>query len=375
VADPYTPADDSVVLATVPRAPGLSTAEIRQLRLSLEREPADAAAAARLAQIYSEMNSSSGEPRYLGYASAILAPWRDVAAPPARVWLIRARVAQRLHQFEIAQADLEALLQRYPGNSEAALLLSTVSIVRADYQVAQHACASLAARQQSTAALVCGANLSPYVGQALDARDALDGLLEHGALSDDLKSWVLTLAAELAVGCGAQEDARRYYADALAITRREAITDLYLLGSYADFLTDQGEPDAALELLASAPATDALLIRQAVATTDAAARRQIVERLRTRIAALVRRGDDAHAREIAWGYLHVFGDAPLALTYAQRNWQQQHEMRDARLLLEAALAAHAPAAATSVVDWIEGQGIHHVWLDPLVEQVSGSAAP
>ena len=367
-AQPYVPANDETVLATLSRPQGLGSAHVRELRDSLERNPGDAVTAARLARVYADLNSSSGEPRYLGYATAILAPWNEVGAPPAEIWLVRARVAQRLHRFEEAQGDLEALLHQYPANPEAAFLLSTVGIVRGDYVAARGACAHLAALQQGALATICSANLSPYVGRMDAGARALDALIDTGTLRGELATWVLTLAAELAVGRGAAADADRYYRAALTEMRRQPAPDLYLLGSYADFLTDEGRGEAAVELLAAAPATDATLIRRAVAASDETLRREATELLRTRIAVLTRRNDEAHGRELAWAHLHVFNDVPAALRHAERNWRQQHEMRDARLLLEAALAAQEFVAAEPVVAWLELHGIRHAWLDGLADE-------
>jgi tetratricopeptide (TPR) repeat protein len=367
-ADPVIPANDGVVLATIPRPQGLGSDQIRRLRRSLERNPGDDAAAARLAQIYADVNSSSGEPRYLGYATAILAPWDNVVSPPAEIWLVRARVAQRLHRFGEAQADLEAFLREHPGNPEAALLLSTVGLVRGDYDSAHTACKHLAEHHQSALASICIANLSPYLGRMdVGARD-LDALIHTGTLRGDLATWVLTTAAELAVGRGASAEADRYYQDAVAAMTRGGAPDLYLLGSYADFLIDQGQSEMALEVLETAPATDSVLIRRALAEPDENSRREVVELLRNRMAVLVRRNDDAHARELAWSHLSIFVEAQSGLRYAQRNWELQHEMRDARLLLEAALAADDPGAARPVVDWVEAHGIRHAWLDGLIDQ-------
>jgi hypothetical protein len=53
----------------------------------------------------------------------------------------------------------------------------------------------------------------------------------------------------------------------------------------------------------------------------------------------------------------VHGDAKNALVLAQENWKVQKEPRDARILLESALAAKAPAAAAPVVQWLKDSRI------------------
>jgi len=53
----------------------------------------------------------------------------------------------------------------------------------------------------------------------------------------------------------------------------------------------------------------------------------------------------------------VYGDAANALALAQENWKVQKEPRDARILLESALAAKAPAAAAPAVQWLRSSHI------------------
>ena len=56
--------------------------------------------------------------------------------------------------------------------------------------------------------------------------------------------------------------------------------------------------------------------------------------------------------------LAVDTDAPRALALAQKNWDVQKELADARLLVDAAAAAREPAAAQPVIDWAHANGVH-----------------
>lgn len=367
-AEPYIPADDEVVLETLRRPQGASWDGIRALRAALDENPQDLAAATRLARLYSELNADTGEPRYLGYAEAALEPWWEQSEPPREAWLLRARLEQRLHRFDAAQTDLEALLRTHPDDAQAALLLSTVAIVRGDYAAARSACDGLKFSAGPLVAAACVANLAPYLGEAERGLQALEALLERNVLPvSGLGVWLLTLGAELAVGIGQTETAGEYYRRALTMTDQIDEVDLYLLGSFADYLTEQDRPGEAVQLLETMPPADSLLIRLAIALAalDPAAAQPLEETLWQRMEALQSRGDDTHAREQAWFYLHVRHDAETALQHAQRNWQLQHEMRDARLLLEAAIAAGQPAAAGPVLEWMDAQQIDHAWLNDL----------
>ena len=76
------------------------------------------------------------------------------------------------------------------------------------------------------------------------------------------------------------------------------------------------------------------------------------------------RGTALHVREEAMFTLKLLGDAAHALALAQQNWQAQREPADARILLEAAIAAHQPQGATEAVKWMEQTGIE----DPVLRR-------
>ena len=65
------------------------------------------------------------------------------------------------------------------------------------------------------------------------------------------------------------------------------------------------------------------------------------------------------------------GDAARALVLAQQNFAVQREPADARVLLEAALAARDAAAAAPVLAWMAASGIESVALQALAARVKG----
>jgi len=171
-------------------------------------------------------------------------------------------------------------------------------------------------------------------------------------------------------GDAAGADAR--FRQALAL----ASGDSYLLAAFADFLLEQRRIDAVLALLAPHLRVDGLLLRHALALSDAGHRERLapeVAELGARFEAGERRGDGVHLREQARFELRLRGNAMRALGLARRNWASQKELADARVLLEAALAAHQPAAARGVVDWMKTSGVEDPALARLARQLAGPA--
>jgi hypothetical protein len=80
-------------------------------------------------------------------------------------------------------------------------------------------------------------------------------------------------------------------------------------------------------------------------------------------------------REQSAYLLHIKHDPRGALALAEQNWKVQRAPKDVRVYLEAALAAHDPAAAKPVLDFLARTGLSDVTIDPLVAQLQAMQGP
>ena len=142
---------------------------------------------------------------------------------------------------------------------------------------------------------------------------------------------------------GGQRDLARGHLAAVLAEDPGALRERMML---ADLMLEADEPAAALDLLDGAAPLDAVLVRRA----QAAQRLGRTDVLSPTVAELERRfrqnrdlGVDAHAREEARFYLEIDRDPARALGRAEVNWSRQREIEDAQLLIDAAVAAGAPA--------------------------------
>jgi len=134
IAAPYVPTDDAQVLE---RLPGGTAAQLRQLKsmqAARAAAPNDLSRATELATANIRASRVEGDPRFLGYAQAALAPWWKDPAAPAAVLLLRATILQSSHQFEPALADLARVLEREPKHAQALLTRATVLTVIGRYR-------------------------------------------------------------------------------------------------------------------------------------------------------------------------------------------------------------------------------------------------
>lgn len=374
-AAPFTPRDDAQVLERVPARTGNARArELQALRETARREPGNADAAAALAARWIEDALADGDPRFVGYAQAALAPWWGEPAPPAAVRVQRAVILQYDHRFDEALADLAAVTAAEPWHAPAWAWQAAIHMVRADYAGARRACEGLAPMASTLTAIACTASVEALTGQAASAArllgDALAFALDSNDSSREERLWALTRLAEIEERRGDFAAAERAFREALALN----LPDVYLRAAYADFLLDRGRPAEVLTLLQGQERADVLLLRLALAaraTADARAARWGSE-LGARFDAARARGDRTHEKEESRHLLASGGDASRALELARENYKLQREPSDARAVLEAALAVRtreAKAAAQPVLQWLETNKVESVALRTLAERV------
>lgn len=373
IAAPFVPASDDQVLATVPaRASDPRAREVATLRRAWRASPQDLPGAVALAQRYFDETAAVGDPRYIGYAQQTLQPWWNQPDPPPAVRVLRAKILQFDHRFAPALADLDAALQADPDNADAWAWRTAIHLVQADYGQARKGCERLVALASPLIGRACSAQVDAVTGKAAPAAAALRDALRQPQAAPEERLWSLTRLAEIEERRGEHAAAEAAFREALGL----GIPDVYLQAAYADFLLDRGRAGEVLALLKDGPAAsraDVLLLRLALAAhavRDAGAARW-ADQLAARFDAARQRGDTSHRKEESRFVLALRGDVRQALMLAQQNWAEQREPADARILLEAALAARSSAAAQPVLAWMQRSGIESVALHGLARQIGG----
>ena len=360
-AAPRTPTNDAEVLETLPLRAGDATArELSTLRAALAKAPADTAAGARLAEAYFDVATARGDPRYVGYAEAVVG--RFAQPLPPDLLNLRAVLRQYRHDFAGALADLADVLKRDPTYAMAHAWRGAIFLVQADYASAQKECTALYGLGRNNLGDACQGLMHAYNGQLDAGYRTLQQAVKR--LNDaDSRLWVLTRLGEIAAWRGQNALAEAHYTAALALGR----DDVYLLAAWSDFLLDARRYKEVVQLLGAWEPSDSLLLRLAeaeAALQNPAATRHI-NMLAERYAAARARGDTTHRAEEARFELHLRKDPATAVVLARANYAVQREPRDARVLLEAALAAKDPTGAQSARDWLRSSGFEDTRLRQL----------
>ena len=364
-AAPRTPTQDTEVLERLPFKPGDTTArELAALRGAVAKNPKDPEPTQALAQRYFELAAAQGDPRYVGYADALLA--RFSATMTAPLLVLRGMVRQYRHDFADALNDFDAALKLDTDMAGARAWRGAIYLVRAQYAEAAKECEALGTMGRPVLSGGCTGLTQAYTGQLATAYKTLQQALAT-TRDDNQRLWLNTRLGEVAGWLGQPALAEQHYRQALAL----GMDDGYLLAAWSDFLLDQGRADEVAKQLAKWEASDGLLLRLTEAETllkrPAAAAH--VQALGDRFAAAKLRGDTTHQAEEARFYLRLRKDPKEALRLAAENYRVQKEPRDARIVLEGALADRNAAAARPVLDWLQTSGFEGHPLRALAQQV------
>jgi Tfp pilus assembly protein PilF len=370
VAAPRTPTADSQVLEKLPvRAADKTARELAALRAALAKSPANTALATELAQAYFDLALALGDPRYVGYAEAVVA--RFSSPLPAPLLSLRAVLRQYRHDFAGALKDFGAALALDPDFASAHAWRGAIFLVEADYDLAQKECNALQKLGRTALAGACLGLLQAYSGHMEAAYQTLQQTLLRSTDSNN-RLWLLTRLGEVAAWRGHDATAQSHYREALSLGQ----DDVYLLAAWSDFLLDADQPAEVVKLLTAWESADSLLLR--LAEAESKLQRPEAERhqkmLFDRYAAARARGDTTHRAEEARFMLRLRKDPATALQLAQANYAVQREPRDARVLLEASIAAKDRASAQPVHDWLRSSGFEDARLRRLAQEslLSGS---
>jgi Tfp pilus assembly protein PilF len=345
--------------------------DLHKLRALHKANPSDVDAALDLARQHFNLALASGDARHVGYAEGALSAWRTMPATAVSpdVLVMRAQLLQYRHRFDEALVLLDAALEQDPNHRRALSWRAAVGMVIARYEAVREDCSRLRELGEKLQAAGCSAYLDATLGKARPSYDMLRAALAAEAnVRPTLRSWTLTVLAEIARRLGDFTASEAHYRAALAMDD----SDQYVLAAYAELLAHQRRWDDVVSLLRRWERSDvqALSLARAERALGRPEAKTRAAALRARFADAALRSDTTNIQDEAWFRLEFEADPKGALALALRNWSVQKEPRDAELVLEAALANRDHAAAQPVFAWMAQTGIE----DPRLKELAAALA-
>ena len=373
-AAPFKPGSDADIVERLPgRASDPAIRRVDSLRKQLAAQPDNSELRVAIARRYFDMAMAQGDPRYVGYASAAIAPLAKSPAPQAGYAMVLGLIQQFSHAFEPALASLATASQQDPASPDPLLWRSAIFMVQARYAEAALECQRLNNLADPLLRLGCSAYVDASTGKLGEAFEKLSVAVQAASqTAPELALWQATRLAEMAFRLGRFDLAESYFKNAL----KQGVTDQFLLGAYADFLLARQRPGEVIVLLADWERSDILLLRLALAGKATGDKRSAdwAAQLRSRLVAAQLRGDRLHEQEAARFELDIEGNAGKALGLASANYKIQKEPRDAEILMRAALAAQQAKGAQAAVDWLRDSRYEDPALATLAAQLAAQGA-
>lgn len=352
-AKPFIPKNDDVVLETLPQAIFVKdSGRLSALRQQLSVDPHDHRLANELAQRYIRLGNTSGDPRYYGYARAVIMPWWNKESPPVALLKTRAKLQEKEHHYDAALGDLQAFVRATPQNAQAWIEIANIYRVQGKYALALEACATLRTFASPVPITLAHAPLLALTGHADAAYAELQNAIPVARTRwPTTVQWIVTMQSQISHSQGKSQQAEVHFQQGLASNPH----DKYLLRTYADFLLDQDRADEVVALLRDHVNDNGILLRAAIAARRAGKpteSQKWQQQLETRFAEIRLRGGSPHGRFEARYELELNNNPARALELALENWGRQKEYRDTRHVLEAAIAAKRPQAAVEVLKFL-----------------------
>ena len=357
IAASYIPSSDQEVLEVLPQPAGLST--IRTLQQAHQRTPEDKNIVYQLIDATIALGRQEGDPRYYGYAEAMVKP---LLAQPShqtdvRLLLAEANILQHRHDFDGALVRLNRILRLESALPQAHIMRAIIEIPRGDYRSAMADCRAVLSPAYGTLlGITCVSLVNGLTGSLPLSYTRLSQFyhqFEH-QVSDEERSWALSVLGEMAVRLGKPAESEQYFKAALKVNSK----DYYVMAAYADLLLSLQRPDEVISLLDAYQTQDNLLLRLCLAEQQRSNSKDTTYSalMKERIAASLERKEVVHLRDYARFSLDIEGNAASAYRMAKENWNTQKEPQDARILIESALAVGEKDTAHEVLLW---QREHH----------------
>jgi predicted Zn-dependent protease len=301
--------------------------------------------------------------RYLGYAEAVIAPWKLKRPSPVPILLLSATILQRNHHFDEALKELKEIIKKYPDHAEALLLQASIYQVKGQYDAAKESCRKLLHLSTLPIGLICSAQLEGLTGNLEYAFRQISQMLNinNQGLTPEIHQWLMRIYIDLAQRLKKENIVENSFKQ---IMTNNPSSEIKI--AYADWLLSKGLFEEVIQLAIRDTKDDGMLLRliiaeKALIKSDAKTHTTL---LSDRFAAAKLRNERTHLREEAKFMLEVLGKSSEALQLATANWAIQKEPADGLLLLDAAIATKSLSDARPVLEWLKKTHIQ----DPALEQ-------
>ncbi|BCO20296.1 hypothetical protein KUC3_31530 [Alteromonas sp. KC3] len=254
------------------------------------------------------------------------------AGQKERLVLLEARLLQGIHKFEQAQQHLKKI--NHSRSPAAQLLLADINMQQGNIKKAKEYCEKLVGQTSFLIAFTCMINADFSQNRDAKLLSKLSTFERYTSKARPAeRQWFYEVLSDMALQLGNPETAIKH----LAKTNFEQLPiSAMLVWADAHFALENYETITS-KLAYFVPdistADDGLLLKWAIAErAQGIVLSEVQNQLAKNMEIRVWREDSSHAAQVATYFLEIEPDYPLALKFAELNWQFAQSLDDKRLL-------------------------------------------
>ena len=254
------------------------------------------------------------------------------AGQKERLVLLEARLLQGIHKFEQAQQHLKKI--NHSRSPAAQLLLADINMQQGNIKKAKEYCEKLVGQTSFLIAFTCMINADFSQNRDVKLLNKLSAFERYTSKARPAeRQWFYEVLSDMALRLGNPEAAITY----LVKTNFEQLPiSAMLVWADAHFALKNYETITS-SLAAVVPdistADDGLLLKWAIAErAQGIVLSEVQNQLAKNMEIRVWREDSSHAAQVATYFLEIEPDYPLALKFAEINWQYAQSLDDKNLL-------------------------------------------
>jgi len=333
IATPFTPINKNEVLVALPK----KTTKIKFLKEALNKDKTNEVKVDTLVSFYLQQGREQSDPRYFGYAQAVLKPYLKNKDVSYSLKMHHIDILQHQHHFSEALKRLDEVKTKGLKDPKPYLMSAVILSSQGFYTEAMKECTQLIFRSSHLVSTTCITQMQSHNGK-LEASYTLlkKTYLKSKVNEKEERLWSLSVLAKMALRTKQNEEAIFYMQEALSLDTK----DYYILGMYADLLLKDKEYIKVHNLLRNYEYVDALLVRLSISQKELGLKesKHNISKLRSHYKNLELRGEKAHLREQAQFELYLEGNNKKAWAFALENIQMQKEQSDIDIYKKAAIA-------------------------------------
>ena len=372
-AEPFIPDNDGYVLEVLPESLIPSTGgdmnDVAALEKRMAQYPDNPDLLEQLVRRYIELERKTVDQRYLSFAETLLRPWFNKETPaPMIVYVLQARIDQRLHRYEPALGHLSKITPTSIYSIEAISLRAAIHLAQGRFAEMYVDCRQMAQTGEMVLSINCFAQIYGYTGRAALMYERLSAILENVARSDAEKQEVLITLGNLASVMGEVGNAVKHYKQALTINPENT----YVKNMLAEIYLQTGEKEALKNLIVGTVPDNGILIKAVIAEKRYGrmfAASNFEKDLERSFDSQRLRENVLISREYARYLLDIKDQPEDALEVALQNWLHQREAEDTLLLMRAAKASGRVNTVNTVITWLRDTGFDDVRINKVKNEL------